>query len=405
MSELMSSAKNLKEYQTKMNYNNEELTFSISASDKIIHFQVYKDNDFDKFKSFFTYDRLLRRSTELGRISENLDEAVEKIFNSVKENKYSLVINYSLSYLILRIEFSNNKLECSSNKNLEIYLYKTDSKQFDSKIETLKDRIEKLNLENEELRDINSQAIMELEKLVQDNIDLKQQFNQLNDTVLHNDVELVESLKEEQENKIEDTEISLKKLKQDLINSYNNPVMIKANLNFYIPIISNYEKNELFKKWFKCDCELVLAYDSVTDGDDSLSFHSKCDGKIQTLTIIETVHGLRFGGYTRLFWDHSDSFKSDDDSAFVFSVDKNVKFNCTDQSKVIYCSNKQGPTFGKGPDIFIADKFLSNDSSSCIQGSYGEKDDLDKKYSRKNYLAGVEIFRVKRIEVYQVIFN
>eukprot|EP00340_Litonotus_pictus_P007570 CAMPEP_0170516680 /NCGR_PEP_ID=MMETSP0209-20121228/2839_1 /TAXON_ID=665100 ORGANISM="Litonotus pictus, Strain P1" /NCGR_SAMPLE_ID=MMETSP0209 /ASSEMBLY_ACC=CAM_ASM_000301 /LENGTH=291 /DNA_ID=CAMNT_0010801657 /DNA_START=275 /DNA_END=1150 /DNA_ORIENTATION=- len=290
------------------------------------------------------------------------------------------------------------------NNYLEVFLYKTDSKQYDTKIDALKLRIETLNKENEDLRNQTSNQLVVLEEQVQNNLKLKTQYNELCEIITGKTEKAIDKLKEEEESKIEVTEIKLKKLKLDLINSYNNPKIIKGNLHYYIPIINNLEKEQLLKKWFRCEFDLVLAYDSVVDGDESTVFHNKCDGKIQTLALIETMQGLRFGGFTKLFWDHSEGFKSDDEGAFIFSIDKKVKFNCSDQNKVIYCSNNQGPTFGKG-DIFISNKFLSNDSSSCIQGSYGEKDDLDPRYTKQIYLAGIESFRVKRIEVYQVIFK
>ena len=407
----MSEEDNNKEFNTKIKYDGTEYIFSLISSSNILQVFLYKEGDIDKYKSFFTYERLLRRSNALSRISSNIQEAAGQIFSAVSMGNYFLKINYSKSYLIFRITFSGKEDRETINPikslldNLEIFLYKTDSKQYDSKIDSIKSEIEKLNLENEELRTQSIEDLENLEKLLNENEELKKQYDELNHVTLNKVEKDIENLKEAQESNIEEIEIKLKKLKQDLIINYEKPRVIKEKLHLFMPIMTYQEKNEVLKKWFKCEFELVLAYDSMVDGDESTEFHNKCDGKIQTLTLIETQQGRRFGGFTKLFWDHSESFKSDDEGAFIFSLDKKTKYNCSDQSKVIYCSNKQGPTFGKGPDIFISDKFLTNNSSSCIKGSYGEKDDIDPNYTKTTFLAGIEIFKVKRIEVYQVIFK
>lgn len=403
----MSNKAELKRLETTINYEDTKYTFSIITTTNIIEVYLFKEEDIDKFKNFFTYDRLLRRSLALKTKTSSLIEAAELIINAVKEGSYSLNINFSKSYLTLKVKLDVNSINNSALdlNNLEIFLYKTDSKQYDTTIDALKVEIEKLNLENESQRNQNSSALVKLEELVSVNESLKREFKELIDTINSSSESTLDTLREDSENTIEDLEIRLKKNKQDLLNSYKNPRIYKEKLYFYIPIINYLEKEDILKKWFKCSFELVLAYDSIDDGDTSQAFHSKCDGKIQTLTLIETMQGRRFGGYTKLFWDHSESYKSDDDAAFIFSIDKKEKFNCSDQNKVIYCSNKQGPTFGKGPDIFISNEFLTNDSTSKIQGSFGEKDDLNKQYTNANYLAGIEVFRVKRIEVYQVIFK
>lgn len=396
-----------KAFNTKIKHESHEYVFSINCSDRILEVYLYKENDIDKFKNYFTYERLLKRSISLGRITDNLFEATEKIFNCVKEGQYLLKVNFAKSFLTLTIifDFIKQQREPNPMNDLEIFLYKTDSRQYDSKIDSLKVVIDKLNEENETFREQNQKDLLLLENLVQDNLLLQAQYNELYETITTKTELSIEKLREEQENQLEEAELRLKKVKLDLTNGVSNPKLIKATLHAYLPIIMFTEKDELLKKWFKSEFELVLAYDSIVDGDDSTTFHNKCDGKMQTLTLIETMQGRRFGGYTKLYWDHSENFKSDDEGAFIFSIDKKTKINCSDQTKVIYCSNNQGPTFGKGPDIFISNKFLSKESSSCIRGSYGEKDDIDNRYSNKTFLAGIEIFNTRRVEVYQVIFK
>ena len=68
---------------------------------------------------------------------------------------------------------------------------------------------------------------------------------------------------------------------------------------------------------------------NTADGFKASKFHSLCDHKGPTLTIIKTVAGHTFGGYTRISWDKSGTYKADYHS-FVFTVDKKVKYSIVD---------------------------------------------------------------------------
>lgn len=47
---------------------------------------------------------------------------------------------------------------------------------------------------------------------------------------------------------------------------------------------------------------LQLLYRSTRDGSNSLAFHSKCDGIPNTVTLIQSLNGHVFGGFTRIPW-------------------------------------------------------------------------------------------------------
>lgn len=98
-------------------------------------------------------------------------------------------------------------------------------------------------------------------------------------------------------------------------------------------------------------------------------------------------------------------FLSDDPYAFIYSLDKRKKFKITDLKYVISFTS-DGILVGSGPDIFISDKFASNNKNySNILGSYGCGEILEESYTRNNYLAGIEYFKIKKIEIHQIIFK
>jgi hypothetical protein len=99
------------------------------------------------------------------------------------------------------------------------------------------------------------------------------------------------------------------------------------------------------------------------DGFEATKFHSLCDNKGPTLSIIKTTSGHTFGGYTKAYWESSGGYKHDT-SSFLFSVDKLTKYPITkDYDKAIYCNSSYGPLFGIGCTIEIYDKSNQNTSS------------------------------------------
>lgn len=76
---------------------------------------------------------------------------------------------------------------------------------------------------------------------------------------------------------------------------------VTPNLNFDSTIVKDETKKTLLHDWLEedgSDGEFNLLYRSSRDGRHDLTFHSKCDDKGSTLTIIETTDGHIFGGYS-----------------------------------------------------------------------------------------------------------
>ena len=102
--------------------------------------------------------------------------------------------------------------------------------------------------------------------------------------------------------------------------------------------------------------KVTLLYSGSVHGFEASKFHSLCDNKGPTLTIIKTTQGHTFGGFTKTSWDSSNSYKHDN-SSFLFSVDKLTKYPIIkDYDKAIYCYSSHGVIFGTGHTIRIYDK-------------------------------------------------
>jgi hypothetical protein len=65
-----------------------------------------------------------------------------------------------------------------------------------------------------------------------------------------------------------------------------------------------------------------LLYRATRDGFASSVFHSKCNGKENTVVIIKNNFNYVFGGYTSAKWGNDRSYGSDS-NAFIFTLRRN----------------------------------------------------------------------------------
>ena len=143
---------------------------------------------------------------------------------------------------------------------------------------------------------------------------------------------------------------------------------------------------------------MELIYRASRDGDGSKSFHYKCDGKSNTLTVIKSALGKRFGAFSVGKWNSEQNYISDEKAFlcawFIALYTSLIK---KDQSKyAIVCNEKYGPTFGKGPDLYLSSN-CRNNSSHTIQESFDYKGKID-------CLVGSKKFTTMDYEVYQIYY-
>jgi hypothetical protein len=149
----------------------------------------------------------------------------------------------------------------------------------------------------------------------------------------------------------------------------------------------------------------TLHYRGTRDGFKGSDFHAKCDGCVNTITIIETTKGYLFGGFTTIGWDSNNSYKRDDRrESFLFTIRNphNIssrKFALSNPSQAILCYPSYGPTFGNGWDIHVADNSNSNTNSYSNLGS-GYVNDTG--VNGREVFTGECNFTVKEIEVFTI---
>jgi len=155
--------------------------------------------------------------------------------------------------------------------------------------------------------------------------------------------------------------------------------------------------------WNRC-------YRATVNGWSSYTFHSNCDGKGPTVTIIRVSGKYIFGGYTSVSWRYSSGYLYDS-AAFLFSLVNKpgwqpLKLHQTGQYSYyrnsISSYYSRGPTFGGGYDVKIVNNAASNTNSYSNLGytysppsgySYGSS-------FTQSFLAGSYSFRPDEVEVF-----
>ncbi|CAF1636437.1 unnamed protein product [Rotaria magnacalcarata] len=116
--------------------------------------------------------------------------------------------------------------------------------------------------------------------------------------------------------------------------------------------ILNQFYHEISQRW-------KLIYKGSRDGFHADAFHSRCNNKRATVTIIQSDQNFIFRGYTSVSWISNDGCKTDP-SAFLFTLRNphNIpptKYSIkSDKEDEAICHNSSyGPRFGKGADISV----------------------------------------------------
>lgn len=390
----------------KIYLNKKDYLIELEIVEDILRFQITDIQvPEDKYKNVFTYKKLIAKVEAISYFAKNIYDIKKELVETIKKSQYSFQKVDFFSLFTFQInKFPNEK----KNFLLELFLYKTDSRQATLMITQLEEKVAKVIEENKELRSLHDLLDVEIASITSENKNIKQKIECIQKEI----VDVINSKKTEIQNftneKIVNIGNKFSKIKE-IINSSRSHARRSTTLDIsQLPIIRPEDKKNL-AKWFDLDFIMDKIYDSMMDGDNLESLRSKVLNKLQTLTVIELDSGRRFGAYISIpyFQQESnvESFLTDDPNAFIVSFDKRRKFAITNQ-KYVASFSLNGILIGSGPDIFISNEFSSNNKNfSNIKGSYGENEILDEGYNRNNYLAGIEFFKIKKIEIHQIIFK
>ena len=291
-----------------------------------------------------------------------------------------------LQYLRERVsELSQLKNELGEIDNLKAKVEQLNSmKQQLDEINVLKARFAQMNnaqpqiSNQDEEKEILKRKLEELEAL---NIRYEQEIKDLKENKIKEEKEEnnVEK-KEEDKEVLAEGKMEFNTLKGDIIHSQEELDLLTNKIN----------KNN--KK-----LTLNLLYKATVDSDEAQAFHQKCDEAKNSLVLVETDKGKRFGGFTTCSWKGNGDEKMDEE-AFVFSLNKLKTYDNNPEEEAIGCYPKFGPIF-LGCQIRIYDNAFTKGGTTFEKGcNFKTEEDFE-------LTEGDRIFNVKEIEVYEVILE
>jgi hypothetical protein len=152
-----------------------------------------------------------------------------------------------------------------------------------------------------------------------------------------------------------------------------------------------------------------LLWRSGRDGFGALEFHNRCDGRANTLTLIEDTKGNIFGGFTPLEWElrTEEPWNRADPSlkSFIFTLKnphnvpaRRFALKAEEKHNAIWNYRGYGPCFSGG-DIAVSDNCNTNtDSYARVGHSYTNDTGLD----GMTFFTGSRRYQAKEIEVFEI---
>ncbi|CAF4056407.1 unnamed protein product, partial [Rotaria sp. Silwood1] len=150
-----------------------------------------------------------------------------------------------------------------------------------------------------------------------------------------------------------------------------------------------------------------LIYKASRDGFDANAFHTRCNDKGPTITIVRSNNNFIFGGYTAVSWTSDGNYKNDT-NAFLFTLvnphqipPTKYLIDATKIQQTVNHTGGYGPTFGGGHDLHVASGSNANNSSyTNFPHSY-----IDTTGKGNNTFTGARNFTATDIEVLCLLGN
>ena len=363
--------KDIKEYH--INYLNKNYLVKLgklNKSEKIVVILEETDNIKNYlYKSEFSLDDL-KQLSKLFRIFDSIDEAYNDI-NDIKIKKVELNeidINLILKSLSSKTEDIIIKVKKNSLNNEKI------NEILFNELNEIKTELKEEKIKNENLKKI-------VDELVKKNNLLENKVKELLDW---KNSQLIKKAKNKDDNNInEQIDSKIIKTKEE------------------IELLSK----RLTSKGFVKNSKVIfnLLYRASRDGDSPHDYHNKCDGKSNTLCVIQTIKGCKFGGYTDTTISSGDCLDVKDPNAFVFSLNKNKTYENLKKENYAVCHSKNwGPIF-RGEAFAVWDKnFFSYNEHRVGTKSSSNYGIMNEDYEINN---GDSNFGIKELEVFQIIIE
>lgn len=324
-------------------------------------------------------DDCKKNNEKLENLKQKILKEITKI-NDLFDNTNNKIVQY--------FEEKHKKL-LEEEKNL--------IENLQNEVTKIKEKLEKNLSECNRIMKINERIIKGIEKMKKDketeNNNMIKKLTYIS-KINRNQKDINELLNQAMKN----TKINFE---EDKNNIKYEEYIFNGNL-FNLSSILNNENIELIKSWLPNKNILFnLLFDTKRDGDNSSTFHDKCDGKNPTLVLIKSDSGYCFGGYVTSAWlSNNSTIKAP--NSFIFSLNQKQKYLASSQDNYVIHggtrdNQKDSIMFKIGCcDISIRHNCTANNQNgtNCDKFSVPSANILN---------GGNRYFRVANLEVYEVI--
>ena len=351
------------------------------------------------------HDSLSKENNILKNENDKYKKQIIEYENEIKGLKEE---NNSLKNQITLLNKDVDAFESQNNEIRKMY------EDLENENNNYKNQIDELNKENELLRvqveELNNNFSLinnELESIKIENNEIKNTLELQNNN--NENEELINRLEEENnlyKQKAQENELLKKKIEE--LNYQLQMAQVRHTENdqgqgkeVEGDIIHDLKELEMITKKINKDENkkiiINLLYKASVDSDRASVFHEKCDQAQNTIVLVETKNGKRFGGFTKCSWSGNCVDKNDPE-AFIFSFDKMKTYDNIPGDDAIGCYPKFGPIF-LGCQIKIFDNaFTKGGTTFEKELNFNTEEDYE-------LTGGDRAFEVKDIEVYEVIFE
>ena len=159
-------------------------------------------------------------------------------------------------------------------------------------------------------------------------------------------------------------------------------------------------------KWIGGRHKYTLLYKISRDGCNATTFHTNCNNKGATVTVLYNSNGSVYGGYTSISWRSVGDYGIDQ-KAFLFRLYQNrtfkpIQFPVASQDHAIYDVANYGPTFGSGHDLRTFTVKVAHDGTCFpLNGAIGFGNGYSIKGENANTICNGNL-KVTDLEVYLV---
>ena len=146
-----------------------------------------------------------------------------------------------------------------------------------------------------------------------------------------------------------------------------------------------------------------LLYRASRDGADPGSYHKMCDGKVNTVSVVQTVKGNKFGGYTETQIENGNMGYKDPNS-FVFSLNKQKIYENLNKDGVVIRHYKGYGPYYVGGFITFDSQFYSNNNNYVYDRTSSSNffSKNEKEYEINN---GEQFFAIRELEVFEIFLE